>query len=102
MGLICMSDKNKVEIPDVFGDALVSVINAAHDRNELVTGFVVLLETYNGKRKKMMTVTSPEMPEYQAYGMINFASINFEYADTPDDDDWDEDSDYDPDWYKRQ
>ena len=97
-----MSDKNKVEIPDVFGDALVSVINAAHDRNELVTGFVVLLETYNGKRKKMMTVTSPEMPEYQAYGMINFASINFEYADTPDDDDWDEDSDYDPDWYKRQ
>jgi hypothetical protein len=94
--------EEKVEIPDVFGDALVSVINAAHDRNELVTGFVVLLETYNGKRKKMMTVTSPEMPEYQAYGMINFASINFEYADTPDDDDWDEDSDYDPDWYKRQ
>jgi hypothetical protein len=94
--------EEKVEIPDVFGDALVSVINAAHDRNELVTGFVVLLETYNGKRKKMMTVTSPEMPEYQAYGMINFASINFEYADTPEDDDWDEDSDYDPDWYKRQ
>ena len=94
--------EEKVEIPDVFGDALVSVINAAHDRNELVTGFVVLLETYNVKRKKMMTFTSPEMPEYQAYGMINFASINFEYADTPDDDDWDEDSDYDPDWYKRQ
>jgi hypothetical protein len=93
--------EEKVEIPDVFGDALVGVINAAHDRNELVTGFVVLLETYNGKRKKMMTVTSPEMPEYQAYGMINFASINFEYADTPDDDDFEED-DYDPDWYKRQ
>jgi hypothetical protein len=33
--------------------------------------------------------------------MINFASINFEYADTPDDDDFEED-DYDPDWYKRQ
>jgi hypothetical protein len=93
--------EEKVEIPDVFGDALVGVINAAHDRNELVTGFVVLLETYNGKRKRMMTVTSPEMPEYQAYGMINFASINFEYADTPDDDDFEED-DYDPDWYKRQ
>jgi hypothetical protein len=94
-----MSDKNKVEIPDVFGDALVSVINAAHDRNELVTGFVVLLETYNGKRKKMMTVTSPEMPEYQAYGMINYASINFEYADSPDDDDWDDETDYDPNWH---
>ena len=96
-----MSKDQKIEIPDVFGDALVGVINAAHDRNELVTGFVVLLETYNGKRKRMMTVTSPEMPEYQAYGMINFASINFEYADTPDDDDFEED-DYDPDWYKRQ
>jgi hypothetical protein len=94
--------EEKVEIPDVFGDALVSVINAAHDRNELVTGFVVLLETYNGKRKKMMTVTSPEMPEYQAYGMINFASINFEYADSPDDDEDFDSDDYDPDWYKRQ
>jgi hypothetical protein len=97
-----MSDENKVEIPDVFGDALIEVMNAAHAKGELVTGFVCLLETYNGKRKKMITVTSPEMPEYQAYGMINFASINFEYADTPEDDDWDEDSDYDPDWYKRQ
>ena len=94
--------EEKVEIPDVFGDALVGVINAAHDRNELVTGFVVLLETYNGKRKRMMTVTSPEMPEYQAYGMINFASINFEYADSPDDDEDFDSDDYDPDWYKRQ
>jgi hypothetical protein len=94
--------EEKVEIPDVFGDALVGVINAAHDRNELVTGFVVLLETYNGKRKRMMTITSPEMPEYQAYGMINFASINFEYADSPDDDEDFDSDDYDPDWYKRQ
>jgi hypothetical protein len=101
MGLICMSEDNKIEIPDVFGDALIEVMNAAHAKGELVTGFVCLLETYNGKRKKMITVTSPEMPEYQAYGMINFASINFEYADTPDDDDFEED-DYDPDWYKRQ
>ena len=101
MGLICMSKDNKIEIPDVFGDALIEVMNAAHAKGELVTGFVCLLETYNGKRKKMITVTSPEMPEYQAYGMINFASINFEYADTPDDDDFEED-DYDPDWYKRQ
>jgi len=96
-----MSEDNKIEIPDVFGDALIGVMNAAHEKGELVTGFVVLLETYNGKRKKMVTVTSPEMPEYQAYGMINFASINFEYADSPDDDDYDDD-DYDPDWYKRQ
>jgi hypothetical protein len=50
----------------------------------------------------MITVTSPEMPEYQAYGMINFASINFEYADSPDDDDFESDDDYDPNWYKNQ
>jgi len=101
MGLIEMSKDQKIEIPDVFGDALIQVMNAAHAKGELVIGFVCLLETYNGKRKKMITVTSPEMPEYQAYGMINCASINFEYADTPDDDDFEED-DYDPDWYKRQ
>jgi hypothetical protein len=98
-----MSEDNKIEIPDVFGDALIQVMNAAHAKGELVTGFVCLLETYNGKRKKMITVTSPEMPEYQAYGMINYASINFEYADSPDDDDdFESPDDYDPDWYKRQ
>ena len=49
----------------------------------------------------MRVKVSPEMTDYQAFGMINYASVNYEYA-TPDDDDWDEDSDYDPDWYKRQ
>ena len=101
MGLIYMSDENKVEIPDVFGDALINIMNDIHKDNELVTGFVVLLETYNGKKKKMRVKVSPEMTDYQAFGMINYASVNYEYA-TPDDDDWEEDSDYDPDWYKRQ
>ena len=96
-----MSDE-KVEIPDVFGDALISVMNFVHAREELVTGFVVLLETYDGKKKKMRTVVSPGMPEYQVFGMINFANQTFEYADSPDDDDFDDDTDYDPDWYKRQ
>ena len=96
-----MSKENKVEIPDVFGDALINIMNVAHEKGELCTGFVVLMETYDGKVKKLRTITSPGMTEYQTYGMINYASVNFEYA-TPDDDDWDEDSDYDPDWYKRQ
>jgi hypothetical protein len=47
-----MSHKNKVEIPDVFGDALINIMNDIHKDNELVTGFVVLLETYNGKKEK--------------------------------------------------
>jgi hypothetical protein len=93
-----MSD-DKVEIPDVFGDALINIMNVAHEKGELCTGFVVLMETYNGKVKKLRTITSPGMPEYQAYGMINFASVNFEYADDPEEEDFD---DYDPDWYKRQ
>lgn len=97
-----MSEDNKVEIPDVFGDALINVMNDLHAKGELCTGFVILMESYNGKRKKLVTITSPEMPEYQAFGMINFASVNFEYADSPDDDDFDDDTDYDPDWYKRQ
>jgi hypothetical protein len=34
--------------------------------------------------------------------MINFASINFEYADSPDDDEDFDSDDYDPNWYKNQ
>ncbi len=68
-------DENKVEIPDVFGDALINIMNDIHKDNELVTGFVVLLETYNGKKKKMRVKVSPEMTDYQAFGMINYASV---------------------------
>jgi hypothetical protein len=96
-----MSDE-KVEIPDVFGDALINVMNFVHREQELVTGFVVLLETYDGKKKKMRTVVSPDMPEYQVFGMINFANETFAYADSPDDDEDFDSDDYDPDWYKRQ
>jgi hypothetical protein len=96
-----MSDE-KVEIPDVFGDALINVMNYVHKEQELVTGFVVLLETYDGKKKKMRTVVSPGMPEYQIFGMINYANETFAYADAPDDDDFEDDTDYDPNWYKNQ
>lgn len=96
-----MSDE-KVEIPDVFGDALINVMNFVHKEQELVTGFVVLLETYDGKKKKMRTVVSPGMPEYQIFGMINFANETFVYADSPDEDEDFDSDDYDPDWYKRQ
>jgi len=97
-----MSDENKVEIPDVFGDSLIQVMNHVHAHGELLTGYVILMETYDGKKKYMRTVVSPEMPEYQVFGMINFANQTFEYADSPDDDDDFDSDDYDPDWYKRQ
>ena len=92
-----MSDKNKVDIPDVFGDALVNVMNTVHAKGELVTGFVVLLETIDQKYvKRMKTICSPGMPEYTMFGIIDFASRTFEYAATPEDDD---DTDYDPNWH---
>ena len=50
-----MSEENKVEIPDVFGDALINIMNDIHKDNELVTGFVVLLETYNGKKRRCVS-----------------------------------------------
>ncbi len=31
-----MSEDHKIEIPDVFGDALIQVMNAAHAKGELV------------------------------------------------------------------
>lgn len=97
-----MSKKNnKIEIPDVFGDALLAVINEAHKRGELVSGFVVLLETYDGKKKRMRTVPSPGLTEYQTFGMINYANVNFEYA-LPDDDDDEDFDDYNPNWYWNQ
>ena len=98
-----MSKNDKIEIPDVFGDALIGVMNSAHAKGELVTGFVVLMETYDNKGvKRMKTICSPGMPQYTMFGMINFANQTFEYADTPDDDDFESDDDYDPDWYKNQ
>jgi hypothetical protein len=94
-----MSDE-KVDIPDVFGDALINVMNEAHAKGRLVTGYVVLLETYDSKgKKKLNTIGSPGMLEYQMYGMIDFASRTFEYATGPDDDDFDDDTDYDPNWH---
>ena len=91
--------KQPIEIPDIFGDALLAVINEAHKKGELITGFVCLLETYDGKKKKMRTVPSPGLTEYQTFGMINYANVNFEYATTDDDED---DDDYDPNWYWNQ
>ena len=93
--------KDKIEIPDIFGDALLAVINEAHKRGELVSGFVCLLETYDGKKKKMRTIPSPGLTEYQTFGMINYANVNFEYA-LPDDDDDDDFDDYNPNWYWNQ
>jgi len=91
---------NKVEIPDIFGDALISVINKCHAKGELITGFVCLIETTDGRKTRMRVEASPEMTEYKAFGMINFASVNFEYSDL--DPDEDDDDFYDPNWHDGQ
>ena len=95
-----MSDKRKVDVPDVMAHQLVNIINVVHDQGELVTGYVVLLETYNTKGiKKLRIVGAPGMPEYTTMGMIDFANRNFEYSAQPHDPDDDDDDFYDPNWH---
>lgn len=96
------SKKISIELPDVMASELVKIINTAHEDGKLITGFVCLLEVFDGKKKTLKIVSNKDMPQYQQYGIINFAQQKFEYNLAPDDDDWDDDTDYDPRWYEGQ
>jgi hypothetical protein len=93
--------KEYIELPDVMAAELVRIVNTAHEDGKLISGFVCLLEMYDGKKKTMKIVTNQDMPEYQTFGLINYAQQKFEYSLAPDDDDWD-DEDYNPNWYEGQ
>jgi hypothetical protein len=47
-----MSHKNKVEIPDVFGDALINIMNDIHKDNELVPDLLFCLKLTMARRKE--------------------------------------------------
>ena len=94
--------KQTIELPDVMASELVKVINTAHEDGKLITGFVCLLEVFDGRKKTIKIQANADMPQHSVFGMINFANQTFEYADSPDDDDDFDSDDYDPDWYKRQ
>jgi hypothetical protein len=94
--------KQSIEMPDVMAGELVRIVNTAHEDGKLISGFVCLLEMYDGKKKTIKIVSNQDMPEYQVFGLINYAQQKFEYSLAPDDDDWDDDTDYDPRWYEGQ
>ena len=93
--------KETIELPDVMAQELVNIINKTHEAGKLITGFVCLLESFDGKKKTIKIVANQGMTQYQTYGIITYAQNKFEYTMSPDDDD-DDDTIYNPDWYKNQ
>ena len=92
------SKKRTIELPDVMAQELVSVINKTHEAGKLVTGFVILMEVFDNKKKTIRIVSNEGMPQYQQFGIISYAHNKFEYSMSPDEDD--DDDFYDPEWYR--
>jgi hypothetical protein len=86
----------RVEIEDSVAKELANVQQEAKEQKLLITGFVVILETYDGHRKKLKVKKSHDLPDWSANGMV--ARVQGIYADDPDDDD----ADYNPEWYWNQ
>ena len=62
---------------------VVKYRGSAHGTNEYPflideNGFFVFLVTYKSKKKRMRVKKSPEVTEYQTFGMIYYASVYFE------------------------
>ncbi len=92
------SKKQTIELPDVMAQELVNIINKTHEAGKLVTGFVILMEVFDNKKKTIRIVSNEGMPQYQQFGMISYAHNKFEYSMSPDEDD--DDDFYDPEWYR--
>ena len=90
--------KETIEMPDVMAQELVNIINKTHEQGKLVTGFVVLMEVFDNKKKTIRIVSNEGMPQYQQFGMISYAHNKFEYSMAPDEDE--DDDFYDPEWYR--
>ena len=92
------SKKQTIELPDVMAQELLNIINKTHEVGKLVTGFVILMEVFDNKKKTIRIVSNEGMPQYQQFGMISYAHNKFEYSiSDPDEDDEDF---YDPEWYR--
>lgn len=90
------SKKQTIELPDVMAQELVKVINTAHEDGKLITGFVCLLETFDGRKKTIRIQANTDMPQHTIFGIINYASEKYEYSITPEEE---EDDFYDPNWH---
>jgi hypothetical protein len=78
---------------------LVKVINTAHEDGKLITGFVCLLETFDGRKKSIKIQANADMPQHSVFGIINFAAEKYQFTVSPEEDD---DDFYDPEWFDGQ
>jgi hypothetical protein len=78
---------------------LVRVINTAHEDGKLITGFVCLLETFDGRKKSIKIQANADMPQHSVFGIINFAAEKYQFTVSPEEDD---DDFYDPEWFDGQ
>lgn len=92
------SKKQTIELPDVMASELVKVINTAHEDGKLITGFVCLLEVFDGKKKTIKIQANTDMPQHAVFGVINFAAEKYQFTMSPEED---EDF-YDPEWFDGQ
>jgi hypothetical protein len=91
--------KQTIELPDVMASELVKVINTAHEDGKLITGFVCLLETFDGRKKSIKIQANSDMPQHSVFGIINFAAEKYQFTVLPEEDD---DDFYDPEWFDGQ
>ena len=91
--------KQTIELPDVMASELVKVINTAHEDGKLITGFVCLLEVFDGRKKTIKIQANSDMPQHSVFGMINFAAEKYQFTMSPEEDD---DDFYDPEWFDGQ
>jgi hypothetical protein len=86
----------RIVIEDSIAKEFADLPNEAKANKVLITGFVAILEIYDGNTKKLKVMKSRDLTEWAANGMI--ARASGAYADDPED----EDTDYNPNWYWEQ
>ena len=86
----------RVQIEDSIAKEFAELPKEARANRVLITGFVAILEVYDGNTKKLKVMKSSDLTDWAANGMI--ARAQGAYADDPDDDD----TAYNPNWYWEQ
>ena len=89
--------KQTIELPDVMASELVRIVNTAHEDGKLITGFVCVMEVFDGKKKTIKIASNADMPQHSVFGMINYAAEKYQFTLAPDEDE--DDDFYDPEWF---
>jgi hypothetical protein len=58
------SKKQTIELPDVMASELVRIVNTAHEDGKLITGFVCVMEVFDGKKKTIKIASNADMPQH--------------------------------------